>query len=63
MKLIRRLCALLLAVLLMLTAAGCSSEPSSLACPRPRSEKQLVPAGRNPVRTRGKFLRIRGTPF
>ena len=29
MKLIRRLCALLLAVLLMLTAAGCSSEPSS----------------------------------
>ena len=29
MKLIRRLCALLLAVLLMLTVAGCSSEPSS----------------------------------
>ena len=29
MKLIHRLCALLLAVLLMLTAAGCSSEPSS----------------------------------
>lgn len=29
MKLIRRLCALLLAVLLMLTAADCSSEPSS----------------------------------
>ena len=29
MKLIRRLCALLLAVLLMLTAAVCSSEPSS----------------------------------
>ena len=29
MKPIRRLCALLLAVLLMLTAAGCSSEPSS----------------------------------
>lgn len=28
MKLIHRLCALLLAVLLMLTAAGCSSEPS-----------------------------------
>lgn len=60
MKLTRRLCALLLAALLMLAAAGCSSEPSSTASDSP-SGKQLFPAGRIPVRTGGEFLQSRGT--
>ena len=43
MKLIRRLCALLLAVLLMLTAAGCSSEPSSNMPDTPSESSSSLP--------------------
>lgn len=43
MKPIRRLCALLLAVLLMLTAAGCSSEPSSNMPDTPSESSSSLP--------------------
>lgn len=43
MKLTRRLCALLLAALLMLAAAGCSSEPSSTASDSPSESSSSQP--------------------
>ncbi len=43
MKLTRRLCALLLAALLMLSAAGCSSEPSSTASDSPSESSSSQP--------------------
>lgn len=43
MKLTRRLCALLLAALLMLAAAGCSSEPSSIASDSPSESSSSQP--------------------
>lgn len=43
MKLTRRLCALLLAALLMLTAAGCSSKPSSTASDSPSESSSSQP--------------------
>ena len=50
MKPIRRLCALLLAVLLMLTAAGCSSEPSpnTLDIPSESSSSQTEESSSEP---------------
>lgn len=43
MKLTRRLCALLLAALLMLAAAGCSSEPSSTTSDSPSASSSSQP--------------------
>ena len=60
MKLTRRLCALLLAALLMLAAAGCSVRAVLDRLGQPIG-KQLFPAGRIPVRTGGEFLQSRGT--
>ena len=48
MKLTRRLCALLLAALLMLAAAGCSSEPSSTASDSPSESSSSQPEESSP---------------